>query len=89
MEGYRWKDDIQTSRIMNVPRNNYMPVFATCEISFVLLALALYFVLKAGMVPSLLIALAGSGVLSLLHWIGLAWWRKKRSFPEKKGEEPA
>ncbi len=74
---------------MNVQKNSYMPVFATCEISFVLLALALYFVLKADMVPSLLIALAGSGVLSLLHWIGLAWWRKKRSFPEKKGDEPA
>lgn len=89
MEGYRWKDDIQTSRIMNVPRNNYTPIFATCEISFVLLALLLYFVVKADMVPSLLIALAGSGVLSLLHWIGLAWRRKKRSFPEKKEDEPA
>lgn len=74
---------------MNVQKNSYMPIFATCEISFVVLALVFYFVVQTGIVPSLLIALAGSGVLSLLHWIGLVWWRKKRSFPEKKGEEPA
>ncbi len=76
-------------KIMGSQKNSYATLFATCEISFVLLAMVFYFIAETAIVPSLLIALAGSGILSLLHWQWLVWRRKKKCVtPEEMEDDP-